>query len=211
MRSVAIAFALAVALALPRAALAESWATAQARQLTDQGERLVARGEVEAALGRYTQALDLDGSYGPAYLGLARARLVRGDPAEADRVLSQGIWRVMGFAEGLMARARLRLGLRRRPEAARDAIDAARLASVDARAVAEAEALCVAAGALPAALGLARRLVVLTAGDPAAHAEALLRARALMAVVAEVDPVAGGERGRGEVRAALYGYARGGR
>lgn len=209
MRRVGIALVLAGALALPRAALAESWATAQARQLTDQGDRLVARGEVEAALGRFTQALDLDGSYGPAYLALARARLVRGDPAEADRVLSQGISRVMGFAEGFMARARLRLGLGRRPEAARDAIDAARLASDDPRFVTEAEALCVEAGALPAALGLARQIVALTAGDPEAHAAALLRARALMAVVAEVDPVAGGERGRGEVRAALSRYARG--
>jgi hypothetical protein len=116
-----------------------------------------------------------------------------------------GIEHVTGFAEGHRARAAIRLRERRIGEAIADLEAAAALRPGDLAALEELAGAYVAAAALPAALGVTRRIEALAAarGDGAREAEARLRARALSALIGDADPVRAGLRGRGPVRRAI--------
>jgi tetratricopeptide (TPR) repeat protein len=186
-----------------------TWATRQAEELSRQGARHASRGEVDLAQRRYRDALDLDPTYGPAYLALGRLHEAAGDTRESERAYSTGIDHVAGFAEGYVARARLRIRLRRHQEATEDLRVAVTLRPDDAPLLQELSSAYVAIGALPAALAVTRRMGVLaeTRGDGEATRKSRLAASALARLVAEADPVTNAA-GRGPVRQALATHAR---
>ncbi|MDI1434155.1 tetratricopeptide repeat protein [Polyangium sorediatum] len=190
-----------------------SWATKQAAELVRQGEAHAARGDGAAAMRRLLEAISFDPTYGPAYLVLAARHEATGDVVEAERVYTAGLERVAGFAEGHAARGSLRRRLGRLREAAAD-FEAALSFVPDHKAALEGlYATYVALSALPAALAMSRRMEALAEarGDTAAHKEARARSRALVVLLAEVDPVTAGARDRGPLRRALARQARRGR
>ncbi|WP_437786979.1 tetratricopeptide repeat protein [Sorangium sp. So ce1097] len=190
-------------------AQAVGWATAQAAELTRQAEARAAAGEADVALSRYLEAVRFDATYGPAYLGLGGLYERAGDLREAERTYTVGLDHVPGFVEGHRARAALRAREGRRGEAIADLEAAVALRGDDAGLLQELAAAYVAAGALPAALGVARRLTALAAqaGDAGRAAAARTQTRALSVLVGEADPVRAGGRDRGPVRRALAAYA----
>lgn len=212
-RAPAFAAALATALCLAGGARgdeAPSWATAQAAALSREARDHAARGEAEAAIARYVEALRLDTTYAPAYLGLAAQYEARGDFTEAERTYAVGLDHVPGFTAALVSRGRLRARLGRAAEAIGD-LEAA--ASIDAAALPvlrELAAAYVAVRALPAALAVTRRMAAEAdrAGDATAATEARVQARALSLLVGDADPVAAGRAGRGAVRSALARLAK---
>ncbi|WP_437978979.1 tetratricopeptide repeat protein [Sorangium sp. So ce295] len=195
--------------ATPARADGVGWATAQAAELTRQAEARAAAGEADVALRRYLEAVRFDATYGPAYLGLGALYERAGDPREAERAYTVGLDHVSGFVEGHRARAALRSREGRREEAIADLEAAAALRGDDGELLQELAAAYVAAGALPAALGVARRLSALAArnGDRALAAAATTQARALSVLVGEADPVRAGGADRGPVRRALARHA----
>ena len=191
-------------------AAAASWATTQAAELTRQARDHAARGDRSAAQVRFVEAIKLDPTYGPAYLGLAAEYEASGDAREAERTYAVGLDHVPGFAEALMARARLRSRLHRPEEAAAD-LEAASAIDPDALPLLrELAAAYIAARALPAALSVMRRAATLAEAqhDAAAAARARTEVKALALLVGEADPVTAGRAGRGAVRHALWWVAR---
>lgn len=207
--------ALAAPLAMSAPARADdpaavSWATTQAIELSRQAREHAARGDAGVAITRYVDALKLDPTYGPAYLGLAAMYEARGDTLEAERTYAVGLDHVPGFGEALVARARLRARAHRNEEAVGD-LEAALALDGDAVPVLrELAAAYVAARALPAALAVARRMIAAAEvhHDAAAAGEARIKVKALSLLVGELDPVVAGKAGRGAVRHALWLGAR---
>ncbi|MDI3291154.1 tetratricopeptide repeat protein [Polyangium sp. 15x6] len=190
-----------------------SWATKQAAELVRQGTAHAARGDGAAATRRLLEAISFDPTYGPAYLALAAQHEATGDVVEAERVYAAGLERVAGFADGHAARGKLRRHLGRLREAAAD-FEAALSFAPDHVAVLEnLYATYVALSALPAALATSRRMEALAEarGDATAHNEARARSRALVVLLAELDPVTADARDRGPLRRALARHARRGR
>ena len=183
-----------------------SWATAQASARTRAGREHAAHGDPDAALRAFLEAVSFDATYGPAYLALGEIYEARGDLREAERAFSTGIDHVAGFAEALVARGKLRARLQRGVEAIADFETASELHPEALPVLRELSGAYVAAGALPAALAVARRrLAVAEAqGDPRAAAEASVEIRALTSLVCEIDTLTAGARGRGPVRRALW-------
>jgi tetratricopeptide (TPR) repeat protein len=190
-----------------------SWATKQAAELVRQGTAHAVRGDGAAATRRLLEAISFDPTYGPAYLALAAQHEAGGDVVEAERVYEAGLERVAGFAEGHAARGRLRKRLGRLREAAADFEAALSFAPENVSALEGLYATYVALSALPAALAASRRIEALAEarGDAAAHKEARARSRALVVLLAELDPVMAGARDRGPIRTALARHARRGR
>lgn len=189
---------------------AVSWATAQARERTRIGRDHAARGEGDAAVRAFLDAISFDATYGPAYLALGEVLAARGDTGEAERTLSMGIDHTAGFVEALLARGKLRAHLHRTAEAIAD-LEAA--ASIRPEAPGVLRALTdayIAARALPAALAATRLRLALdeAQGDARDAGEARALARALVGLVGEVDPVTAGGNGRGAVRRALWAATR---
>lgn len=196
-----------------RTALADDpalpWATRRAADLTASAERLIASGARDEAMVAYRDAIAMDPTYGPAFLGLATAREADGDPIEAERVLSMALERIPDYPD---ARAR-RAALRERRGDGTGAADDLELAVEDRPSDLALHArlvdACVKAGALPRALAAARRWTAAAAaeGDEAARKRASQTATALVVVVDRADPVAWPE-GSGEVRGLLRAWAR---
>ncbi len=182
-----------------------SWATTQAVELTRQGHEHAGRGETETAIRRYLDAIKLDPTYGAAYLSLGALQEAAGDPREAEKTYSTGLDHVTGFGEGHRARARLRIRQQRGSEAVADLEAAVGYQAGDVGVLRELASAYVGIGALPAALGVMRRVVSASeaAGEAKNAAEAKVSARALSLLVGAVDPVAAGGVGRGAVRSAL--------
>ncbi len=183
----------------------ESWATTRARSLVEQGSAHRAAGHVELALARFREAIEMDGTFGPAYLALADLREATGDVDEADRVLALSLDRIPSFSEGLAKRAELFT----RADRPRDAT-AALLLALDARPddpalLAKLVDSAAKARLFPVALRAARRLAALShaRGDAAAEREAMLTATALAMLVGPSDPVADGVRSKERARRAL--------
>ena len=188
---------------------AESWATASARQLTEQGDSESAAGRLGQAIERYAAALQLDGTFGPAYLGLAQARERTGDPREAERVYAEGLDRVGSFWEAQAARARLRKHQGRDAEARADLAAAARVNS-DPALLEELAGWLVEAGRFVEALRLCRQLrpIFEASGDAGGLARVLLRTRALAVLAAECDLVRAPPRGATPARRSIAAIAR---
>jgi tetratricopeptide (TPR) repeat protein len=192
------------------AAHAESWATTQAAELTRQGRAHSAQGEPLVGVKRFLDAIALDATYGPAYLGLGAAREQSGDVVEADRAYSMGIEHVNAFAAGHVARAHLRKRLGRDKEALADLVAAAEISPDDDAILSDLEGSLVSAQALPAALGIARKRARLATerGDTKTLGEVRIAAKALAALLRELDPVTAGSDARGVVRRAIALAAR---
>ncbi|NUO54784.1 MAG: tetratricopeptide repeat protein [Polyangiaceae bacterium] len=209
MKRIAVALAFALAVAAPSSAgadePAESWATARARSLTDQATANREAGRHDQALSRYREAIEMDGSYGPAYLGLASLREAMGEIDEAKTVLALALEAIPGFGEALLAQADLLNRAKRYDESTASLLEALKL---DRDSVTVLERLLRVApkgGNLPVALGAARRLAALARarGDEAAAKEADLTARALTRLVADADPVLRGRKHGEQARRAL--------
>ena len=185
------------------------WATTQAAELTRQGKDHAARGSGDVAARRFMQAIEFDATYGPAYLALGELHERAGDPREGERAYSLGIDHVGRFAEGYLARARLRTRQRRTPEAIADLSAASELRPDDVTILQSLVTAYVALSAFPAALAVTRRIeaVALDQRDEALASSTRLAARALARLVREVDPVTAGATSRGSVRRALALHA----
>jgi tetratricopeptide (TPR) repeat protein len=185
------------------------WATTQAAELTRQGKDHAARGNADVALRRLMQALQFDATYGPAYLALGELYERAGDPREGERVYSLGIDHVGRFAEGYLARARLRARQQRTPEAIADLTSAAELMPDDVTVLQRLVTAYVSLSAFPAALAVTRRIesLALDQRDEALASSTHVAARALARLVREVDPVTAGLTARGSLRRALALHA----
>jgi tetratricopeptide (TPR) repeat protein len=186
---------------------AESWATVRARDLTEQASTHRAAGRTELALKRYLEALEMDGTFGDAYLGLAALRESTGEIDEAERILLLALDRIPGFVTAQIARGDLLTRAKRFREATTILLAALPGAPDEAAVLERVVAVAPRAGLLPAALGAARRLAALARerGDTARAREAEITARALARLVGEADPVASG---RAHVESARRALAR---
>lgn len=203
--SLARALALTASLAITAPAYAEgNWATARAEELCSQASAHRVAGDVSVAIDRYRQALEIDPTFGPAYLGLGGLREATGDTDEAEKTYAAGIDHVAGFADGFLARGALRLRAGRGDAALDDLLAALALRTADVEVVRKVLDASIALGRLPLALATARRLIVLSVadGDAATEHEARVTASALTELIAFADPVADGEN-RNPVRRAL--------
>ena len=192
-------------LALPeKSAADENWATQRARELVVQGDGHREQGHVDLAIERYRQAIEIDPTFGQAYLALGRLRESTGDLLEAERTYAAGIEHINGFAEGLLARGELRAHTAKPDAALSDMMAALALHDDDMAALRRVRETSIALGRLPVALAVDRRLgaVAHDKGDAAAEHEAAVTASALEMLVGFVDPVAAGTD-RGAVRIAL--------
>jgi tetratricopeptide (TPR) repeat protein len=147
--------------------------------------------EDDMAVERYTEALALDPTCGPAYLGLADLRARRGDLREAERVYSMAIEHTPDLSAALVGRARVRRALGALDEADED-LHRYATEEEDLRALRELAGWYAAEGRTSAELASWRFLyaIALLRGlDPALVREARATVRALQILVGPADPV----------------------
>ncbi|MBL9026046.1 MAG: tetratricopeptide repeat protein [Myxococcales bacterium] len=187
----------------------ESWATARARDLTAQAAQHRAAGRTDEALSRFRQAIEMDGTFGPAYLGLAELREATGDIDEARQVLALALEKIPSLGEARLAQADLLHRAKRYAEATQTLVEAARIDPDSLPVLERLLRSAPLAGTLPVALGAARRLAALARarGDEPAAKEADITARALTRLLADVDPVARGRSHGERARRALASAA----
>jgi len=185
------------------------WGSSTARELTRQGREHAKNGQDELAARRFAEAIQLDPTYGQAYLELAAVRERLGDFREAERTYEVAIGRVPEFAEALRARAAL---LHRMGESVREIADletAARLTDAP-DILSELAQRHVEDGAWPAALATWRKLLALAekAGDESLTRQANTQIRALVVLCGELDPVVSGTSSHDWVRRAEASVAK---
>jgi len=153
----------------PRVALADPtpWPTQRAAELVEDGRAHEKNGQTDEAVDLYREAIQIDPTFGDAYLALAALRTATGDVAEAETTYAAGIDHVLGFTEAYVARAELLRGEGKARAALTDLVAASMLAPTDAVVAKKLLDAAISAGQLPLALGTARRMVVLAhdAGD----------------------------------------------
>ena len=183
----------------------ENWATKRARELTELGSASLRAGQVDSAVARFNEAIAADGSYGPAYLALARLRESTGELDEAVSVLKLGMERILGFWDGLFAQAELFARARRFDEATKLLCEFRVANPANEPGLEKLLEVAAAADRLPVALSAARKLLSLAQArnDAAAAKRAASKVRALMTLVGGVDPVVAGGARREPVRRAL--------
>jgi len=147
-----------------------------------------AQNDDDVAIRRYTEALTLDPSCEPAYVGLGALRERRGDVGEAERVYSMALSHLPASSDAKIGRARARWSLGYADLAARDLEDAAR---EDPRALSKLGLWYMTAGQMPAALAVWRVILARAklTNDEALAREARVHIKALTTVVV-TDPVA---------------------
>lgn len=171
------------------AAAQENWARAQAKSLAAQAAAEASAGHVDVAARLYHDALGIDASYAPLYLGLGALRERAGDLREAEQVYSVGLEHLPGFWEGRAARARLRWRAARHGEAKADLLEAIAQRKSDLALLEELAGWCVEDGEFPRALALYRqaRRQSEQDSDEATKARLRLRVKALGALVGGAD------------------------
>jgi len=146
-----------------------------------------AQSDDDVAIRRYTEALTLDPSCEPAYVGLGALRERRGDVREAERVYTMALSHLPNSTDAKIGRARTRWSLGYADLAAKDLEDAAR---EDPRALSKLGLWYMTAGQMPAALAVWRTILArakATNDEPLAR-EARIHIKALSTVVV-TDPV----------------------
>jgi tetratricopeptide (TPR) repeat protein len=98
----------ALGAALATACVALSASASPVTELVREAQDLEAAHQEDRAVRRYTEALELDPTCAPAYLGLADLRARRGDTREAERVYSMALDHVPSLHTALIGRARVR-------------------------------------------------------------------------------------------------------
>jgi tetratricopeptide (TPR) repeat protein len=177
------------------------WTSGSAAELVRQGQEHAKRGDEALATRRFADAVQIDPTYGPAFLELAAARERAGDLLEAERTYDVAIRNVPDFVAAYRARAAL---LHRLGESDREIADletAVRLTDAPdpLRDLAQ---RYVEDRAWPAALATWRKILASAerhADDRLVH-EATVQIRALVILSAELDPVAGGASSHDWVR-----------
>ena len=158
-------------------------------------------GEPEIALRQYNDAVTLDPTCGPAWLGLGSLRARSGDAAEAERVYDAALGHLPSLAEAVAGRARSRYRLGQRALAEDDLrAYADRLERSDPHAslaaLVELASWLVAENRPPAELACWRRIAELARGvDAVLESRARATAAALVLVVGPADPVTHPPRG----------------
>ncbi|MET0593431.1 MAG: tetratricopeptide repeat protein, partial [Polyangiaceae bacterium] len=185
-----------------------NWGSAAA-ELTRQGRDHARQGDDALAMRRFSDAVRLDPSHGPAYLELAAVRERAGDPVEALKTYDVAIEHVPDFIAAFRARAAL---LRKMGEVSREIADLEHLTRIaegpdTLRALATRYAE---EKAWPAALATFRKLRAWAEehGDEPVRKAAHLQVRALMVLSAELDPVVAGRADHGWTRRAIANIAR---
>jgi tetratricopeptide (TPR) repeat protein len=189
--------ALLVALALHAASTAraddatENWATKRARELTAAGEEAQRTGHGDVAVQRFRQAIDVDPTFGQAYLNLGALRVGEGDLVEAERTYSAALEHIAGFSEGFVARASVRRRQGKRDGVVSDLESALSFAPTDTKIALDLVQAAIATGNLPLALGAARRAwrIANTVDDAPSARDARITIRALELLVEDIDPV----------------------
>jgi tetratricopeptide (TPR) repeat protein len=178
-----------------------AWGNGTAAELVRQGQEHARSGNEGLATRRFAEALQLDPTYGPAYLELAAARERAGDLFEAERTYDVAIRNVPDFVAAYRARAALLHKLGESDRELADLETAVRITDAPdplrdlAQRYAEDRAW-------PAALATWRRMLVTAEhrGDPALLHEAAVAIRALVILCGELDPVADGATSKNWVR-----------
>jgi tetratricopeptide (TPR) repeat protein len=145
-------------------------------------------GEQDVALRRYSEALAIDPTCAPAYLGLGALRAKRGDLREAERVYSVALEHLPSLREARIARAHVRRALGAHAEAVTDLLSGAPDDVTSLRTLAGWHGED---GHTPAQLAIWRRVLAAAeaAGDLARSQEARTMVRALQMLVGPADPV----------------------
>ncbi len=195
------------AIALPRAARAAT----SCEELVRSGRAHEAAGEPEVALRRYTEAVTLDATCGPAYLGLGSLRLRMGDAREAEHVSDVALEHVPALRGAFELRARARWAQGRQDDAESDMLAYAERASDPRQTVAalvELAAWYDKTRRVPAELACWRRILATVPPDDAAMvARARTMVRALEIFLGPADPVTSPSR-RDLVRSVVAAAAR---
>ncbi|MFO0553168.1 MAG: tetratricopeptide repeat protein [Polyangiaceae bacterium] len=173
--------------------------------MTQQGVDARARGDVDVALRRFKDALEIDATFEQAYLELASLREATGELEEAEHVLAIGMERIPGFTRAAEARAALLSRARRFDEATDAYSSVLRDKRDDAATLTRLVEVAPHAGQFLVALAAARRLFQVASGQGNAQlaSDARLSSRALSLLVGELDPVTSGRRSPNPVRRAI--------
>jgi tetratricopeptide (TPR) repeat protein len=177
--------------ALASVGLAGSASASSVMDLVLEARELEAAHQEDRAIRRYTEALELDPTCAPAYLGLADLRARRGDTREAERVYSVALSHVPGLYAALVGRARVRRVLGAAREGNMD-LELYLNHEEDLAAMKELATWYADDGRPAAALATWRRIFVTTmraGADPALVREAKATVRALQLLVSPADPV----------------------
>lgn len=184
-RSLAALCGLLAALLLsPRAARAASPVVVE---LVREAKAHEGGGDDAKAAARYTEAIKLDPTYGPAYLGLGSLRERAGDLREAERIYDIALSRIPSLSEALARRAVVRRALGRTDSAIQD-LEAFEQATSERSALEKIAAWHRKDGQPPRELAVRRRQFW-TSRDDAERVTAARWIRALQIVTAEADPV----------------------
>ncbi len=167
--------------------------------------------EDNAAVRRYMDALALDPTFGPAYLGLAGLRFRRGDLHEAERIYSMALDHIPDLRAALVGRAHVRRALGALREADMDLERCAMDDDVDA--LRELARWYAAEGRTAAELASWRRLYVMglrVGSESSLFREARATLRALQILLGPADPVASPPDGDATRKAIAHVARRGG-
>lgn len=158
----------------------------------------------------YTQAIQLDSTYGPAYLRLGRLRQAAGEYREAERLYTSAAHLRQYHTHALELRARLYLQSGRQAEAFRDLRAAVASDENDTALRRELANWYAKRRMWPAALAEWRRIAALLESSPGSPtlSEARLQVRALGVLAGSCDPVQSGASQQSWVRRALASMAR---
>lgn len=169
------------------------------------GERWESYNQLARALTAYNEAVRMDTSYGPAYLGLGRLRERMGHFSEAERVYGKAI-RLRGVsAQALAHRAKLRDRLGRRQAAIEDMHASLERDPQQLDSAVTLASWYVEGQAWPAALAMWRHVLSLhrRAGRTAEAQQAKIKVQALAMLSSNLDPVTAGGAEASWVRQAL--------
>lgn len=187
-----------------------SWAKASIAELMRRARDDEQQGDAARAMTDYTRAIQLDSTYGPAYIRLGRLREAAGEYREAERLYTSAARLHEYTAEALVHRAELFLHTGRQARAFRDLRAAVQLDDTNTALRRRLASWYAKRRMWPAALAQWRRLLAELESHPGSSGlrEARLQVEALGVLAGPCDPVRAGASDASWVRRALAGMAR---
>jgi tetratricopeptide (TPR) repeat protein len=188
---------------------AESFVRRLAERALERGLAQEARGDIAQALTSYDEAVRTDSTLGAAAMRLGGLRERMGDRDEAELLYTHALSAPETSADAYYARALLRNGAQRRPEAVADLAESVALSPVPAR-LRVLGGWYVEARLWPAALAIWRALAADAEanGSEAERREARLTVTALSWLAGDTDPVLAGYDAHDWARRSLARAAR---